>query len=135
MDLYAENILDHFKHPRGKTPLAAPAITHGERNLSCGDAVTVQLALAGDRIADIGWSGEGCAVSQAAMSMLAEELRGKTLGDLEALSAGAVRGLLGVPISTRRAKCALLGLHALKNALRAVRGEEPQAWNVTVEGA
>lgn len=133
MDLYAENILDHFKHPRGKSPLAVATFAHGETNVSCGDTVRVEVALEGGHIAAIGWSGEGCAVSQAAMSMLAEELRGKSLADIDGLTPQTVRDLLGVPISVRRSKCAFLGLHALKNLLHISRNEPEQAWQETVE--
>lgn len=133
MDLYAENILDHFKHPRGKSRLALPTLAHGETNVSCGDTVLVEVRLENGHIADIGWSGEGCAVSQAAMSMLAEELRGKPLGDIGGLTPQTVRDLLGVPISVRRSKCAFLGLHALKNLLHKSRAEPEQTWQETVE--
>lgn len=135
MDLYAENILDHYKHPRHKTAVEGATAEHEERNLSCGDSVTVRVRLDGDRIAAIGWSGEGCAVSQAAMSMLAEHLQGKTLADVAALRAHGVRTMLGVPISLRRSKCAFLGLHALHNLRHRYRGEPDQEWANTVADA
>lgn len=132
MDLYAENILDHFKHPRGKKAVPNPTIEHTETNISCGDSVHIMLTLDGDRIADLGWDGNGCAISQAAMSMLSEELRGKTLKEMDALDAGQIRTLLGVPVSTRRAKCAFLCLHTLKNLIHSHRGEPDQDWAETV---
>lgn len=133
MDLYAENILDHFKHPRHKGPLGDATCAHGEKNLSCGDEVHVEVRLDGDRIVAIGWTGQGCAISQAALSMLAETLVGKTLKEADALTADAVRTMLGVPVSTRRMKCAFLGLHVLKNLLRLHRGQPEQGWAETIE--
>lgn len=133
MDLYAENILDHYRHPRGKSRLPSPSVTHEEVNLSCGDAITLDLTIKNDHIHDIGWEGSGCAISQAAMSMLSEELVGKSLKGVEALTKEDVYGLLGVPIGPRRTKCALLCLHTLKNAVRKFRGEEVQGWIMTIE--
>lgn len=132
MDLYAENILDHFKHPRGKKLVAHPTSEHSETNISCGDTVQVQVLLDGETIKELGWSGNGCAISQAAMSILSEELSGKTLKEIDALGAKSVRELLGVPISTRRSKCAFLSLHALKNLVHLHRKEPEQDWSETV---
>ena len=118
MDVYAENILDHYRHPRGKQRLAQPSVTHEETNVSCGDSLIVDLSIADGVIREIGWEGSGCAISQAAMSMLGEELAGKTIDAAGALDAKDVYDLLGVPIGPRRVKCALLGLQAVKNAIR-----------------
>jgi nitrogen fixation NifU-like protein len=131
MDLYAENILDHYRHPRSKQSLVNPAVTHQEVNLSCGDTLSVSLTLDGERITGVGWEGMGCAISQAAMSMLSEELVGKTLSDIDALTGDDVIKLLGVPVGARRKKCALLSLHVLKNSTRKFRNQKPQTWNET----
>lgn len=132
MDLYAENILDHYRHPRHKTLVEGATVSHEEINTSCGDGVTVHLRFKGDVIDAIGWDGQGCAISQAGMSILADELAGKTVGDIDVLSADSVKILLGVPVGIRRAKCAFLGLHALKNAMHGYRGEGLQGWEVTL---
>lgn len=131
MDLYAENILDHYRHPRGKQALPSPSVTHEEVNLSCGDALTVQLQIEGDRVTSVGWEGSGCAISQAAMSMLSEELAGKLLKEIESMQKESVYDLLGVPIGPRRVKCALLCLHAVKNAVREYKGQPMQGWMET----
>ena len=135
MDLYAENILDHYKHPRHAGELRDPSATHEEVNLRCGDKVRLQLRIDGDAVAEIAWTGEGCAISQAGMSILSEEIAGKSLKDLETLDESGMRAMLGVPVGKRRLKCALLGLHTLKNALRAHRGQPPQSWQETVGNA
>ncbi len=138
MDLYAENILDHYRHPRNKNLLpqqrekgrdeGGQRISHEEVNLSCGDALTIHLQIADGQVTAMWWEGSGCAISQAAMSMLTEELSGKSLDDVDALTKENVYELLGVPVGPRRTKCALLGLHTLKNAVRKFRGEEMQGW-------
>ncbi len=137
MDVYAENVLDHYRHPRNKsqepkTKVQDSAIIHTEENLSCGDTVTVHLAIENDRITSISWDGTGCAISQAAMSMLSEESSGKSIREMEVLMPQNVYDLLGVPIGPRRTKCALLGLHTVKNAMRKHAGKEMQRWTETM---
>lgn len=133
MDVYAEEILDHYRHPRGKALLASPTIAHEEVNLSCGDALTLHLEIADGNIRALGWEGSGCAISQAAMSMLGEELVGKTVDEADVLTPSDIYELLGVPIGPRRVKCALLSLHTLKNALRKMKNQPAQGWSETAE--
>ncbi|MDD4319821.1 MAG: iron-sulfur cluster assembly scaffold protein [Candidatus Peribacteraceae bacterium] len=132
MDLYADNILDHARHPHRKSPLPSPTVEHEERNASCGDTLTLQLTIEDGRVTDVGWAGDGCAISQAGMSLLSDELTGKTERELEALTKTDVLGLLGVDVGPRRLKCALLSLHALKNALHRWKKEPEQGWNETM---
>ena len=132
MDLYADNILEHFRHPRGKGDLGTASIVHHESNPSCGDEMTVSIQIEEEKIKTIKWDGVGCAISQAAMSMLIEELEDLRIDDVFALSKQDIFDLLGVPISLRRTKCALLCLHTVKNALHKVCNEEVQGWLKTV---
>lgn len=132
MDLYAENILDHSKHPRRKIALTQPSVTHGEKNLSCGDRVEIQLIVVDGKIENIGWTGDGCAISQAGMSLLSEELIGKTMDEAAQISTNDVLRMIGVPVGARRMKCALLSLHTLKNTLHAYKHEPLQTWAETV---
>ncbi len=144
MDLYAENILDHYRSPRGTEPVEKPSVEHQEVNASCGDELTIQLKIEDEKITGLSWKGTGCAISQAAMSMLSEEIlnslsREATAGAqwnqfsiLNSFTPKNIYDLLGVPIGPRRFKCALLCLHALKNALRLYEKKEPQSWIETV---
>ena len=133
MDIYAENIIDHYKHPHKKERLASPTVSYEEKNPSCGDTLTVDLKIENETVTGVGWTGEGCAISQAAMSILADELAGKPIAYLDGLKAEDIKTLLNVPIGARRMKCALLCLHALKNALHAHRKEPQQGWQETVD--
>lgn len=133
MDVYAENVLDHYRHPRGKQPIDAPTVSHQEINLSCGDELTLQLVLRDGMVERAGWSGTGCAISQAGMSMLMEDLEGRNAKELEKLRKEDLYALLGVPIGPRRTKCALLALHTLKNVLRKAKSLPAQGWLETVE--
>jgi nitrogen fixation NifU-like protein len=133
MDLYAENILDHYRDPRCKGALANAHVTHSEANISCGDEVTLHLKIENDCIKEVAWEGIGCAISQAGMSILCEELEGMSLENAVALKKDDIYELLGIPVGPRRFKCALLCLHTLKNALHAHAGEPIQSWLDTVE--
>lgn len=132
MDLYADQILDHYKHPRHAVPIVGATCEHEEINLSCGDKVRVQLSIEGDVVRNIGWHGEGCAISQAGMSLLSDKVIGLSVQDGLALRKEDVLALLGVPVSERRLKCALLSLIALQNALRIHAKIPSQTWAETV---
>ncbi len=128
MDLYAENILDHYRHPRGKVSLQNPTIVHKEINPSCGDELTIELIINNGKVEQIGWSGDGCAISQAGMSMASEEWIGKNLEEIDQLKPTFMNDLLGVPVGPRRVKCALLALHTMKNAVRKAKGGKERSW-------
>jgi nitrogen fixation protein NifU and related proteins len=130
MDLYAEHILEHYRHPQGKGQLVEPSVVHREVNWSCGDDLTIELLVHDGCVQAVAWQGAGCAISQAAMSMLQVRLVGRTLEDIRRLSPADVYALLGVPVGVRRQKCALLCLLTVQNALRVVRGESPVPWEV-----
>lgn len=136
-DLYTEIILDHFKHPKNKGEISAQEIgktetllTATEYNPTCGDKVTIQIVIENpaekshsQKIKKIAFTGLGCAVSQAATSMLIEHLQNKTLKDLEQMGNEDIYKLLQIPISPARVKCALLGFIAAKSAIKTVPGD------------
>lgn len=117
MDLYAENILDHYKNPRKHGKIEDASIQAEDSNPLCGDKIRIDLKLEDGKIADIAFSGEGCAISQAATSMLAEEIEGKSLSEAATYDNQKIYTMLGVPVTTARVKCALLGLTVLKKAI------------------
>ena len=132
MDLYAENILDHFRSPRNQTPLSFPTVEHEEQNHECGDIVHLWLKLEDGNVKEVAWKGTGCAISQASMSILSEELIGMEEEKALALTKDDIYELLGVPIGPRRFKCALMSLHTVKNALHKSKDQELQSWVETV---
>ena len=113
-DMYQENILDHAKHPRNFGTLEHPTHSREEHNPLCGDRLRLDLLVRDGVIADVRFTGRGCAISQAAASMLTEELVGKTVDEAKQVSKEEVLELLGIPIGPMRLKCALLSLKALK---------------------
>lgn len=133
MDVYAENILEHFKNPQHQGEGTGSSVSHEEKNVSCGDAITAHLTIEDGVLKQIEWQGTGCAISLAGMSMLSEELVSKQTADILAMNKDSIYELLGVPIGPRRFKCALIGLHAVKNAIHLHEGNDPQSWLQTVE--
>jgi len=124
MDLYAEEILDHYKHPRHFGHLDHPTLTYHDRNPLCGDEIELELKIEDGRVADVAFSGHGCAISRAAASMMSEEIIGKSLEDLKSWNKDNILDLLGIEVGPVRIKCALLPLKALKGAVWGLGDEE-----------
>lgn len=120
-DLYRENILEHYKHPHNYGELDSATIVQEEHNPLCGDQLTLYLLVDGDTIKDVRFKGKGCAISQAAASMLTSEIIGKSTDFAKNLDKEFVLELLGIPIGPVRLKCALLSLKTLKAGLYGIQ--------------
>jgi len=134
--LYREVILDHYKNPRGHGLIAdADAEAEGQNPL-CGDevAVSVRFGADGDTIDDVGFEGRGCAISQAATSMLTELVKGRKASEVAALPKEELLDEIGIPLTPVRLKCAILGLGVLKVALHRAKGTPlPEEWRSLAE--
>jgi nitrogen fixation protein NifU and related proteins len=122
--LYREVILDHYKNPRGHGVIeGADAEAEGQNPL-CGDEVSIYVAFGddGETIDDVKFSGRGCAISQAATSMLMEMTKGRTAQQVAELDKDELLAEIGVPLTPVRLKCAMLGLTTLKVALHKAKG-------------
>ena len=127
--LYREVILDHYKNPRSHGLLDAPDAQAEGQNPLCGDEVTVSVRFDGDTIGEVGFEGRGCAISQAATSMLTELVRGKTADEVARMPKEELLDEIGIPLTPVRLKCAILGLGVLKVALHKAKGTPlPEEW-------
>jgi len=134
--LYQEVILDHYKRPQHKGLAANYDAQVHHVNPRCGDEITLNVSLEGDKVAAITWDGVGCSISQASVSILSDLLLGKSISDAEHIlnnftelmqSKGTMVGddeiledavaMAGVSKFPARIKCALLGWMAYKDAV------------------
>ena len=136
-DLYQEVILDHNKRPRNFRVMDDADHRAEGHNPLCGDRVTVFVRLDGDRIEDVSFQGNGCAISKASASLMTDSVKGQSLGDVDALfrdfqsmvtappdteietdGLGKLAVFAGVREFPSRVKCASLAWHALRAALK-----------------
>lgn len=137
-DLYQQLIIEHNRSPRNFKKLPRPSRSAEGSNPLCGDQIRLEVELDGDRIADIGFQGSGCAISQAAASLMTGAVLGKTRSEAEAVfqqvhtmltsppdapvdtaRLGKLAALAGVRRFPARVKCASLSWHTLHAALQA----------------
>ncbi|MDX2075128.1 MAG: iron-sulfur cluster assembly scaffold protein [bacterium] len=112
--MYRENILDHGMNPRNKGVVNPATLDFEMRNPLCGDRLRLTLRVNDEQvITALGWDGEGCAVSQAAASMLGERILGMTIDEVKHIVKEDIFEMLGIPLTSNRVKCALLGLKVL----------------------
>lgn len=132
--VYQELILRHYRSPAHRGDMDAPDAVVTMRNPTCGDDIVLQLKVDGDRIEDVRFKGQGCAISQASASMMSGLIAGKTFAEAEPIlarfrdmlhgdadaakdkSLGDLRALSGVSKLPRRVKCAMLPWDALEEA-------------------
>ena len=141
-ELYTQVIMDHYQRPRNRGELEDADLEEHLLNPLCGDEVAVYATFDGDRVANVRFSGRGCAISQASASMMTERLSGKSLKEAEAEietfkeqmvgkkefpeldDLAALKGLVKYP---SRIKCAVLAWSAFHEGLSkgGRRSEEP----------
>ncbi len=144
-ELYQEVILQHGRSPKNFRAIEDADRTVEAYNPLCGDQFTIYLNLDGERITDVGFQGQGCAISTASASMMSEFLRGQTLDEADRLfeafqrlirgdcpgadpvNVGKLKVFGGVREYPTRVKCAILAWHAAKAAI------EDKAPTVTTE--
>jgi nitrogen fixation protein NifU and related proteins len=134
--LYQEVILEHNRRPRNSRVMDDASRSVHQRNPTCGDEITLYVRLDGDRIDDVSFQAVGCAISRASASLMTSAVKGKTVGEAEALfgqfhemvtgklphdearsALGSLAALSGVSRFPLRVKCASMAWHALKSGL------------------
>ncbi len=116
-ELYREEIMDHYQNPRNYGELAGAEVSFHDYNPVCGDEVTIQAKLVNGKVKEAKFTGRGCAISQAAASMLTEDAEGKSPNQLLHMRNEEMLELLKINPGPVRIKCALLALRALQKGL------------------
>ena len=134
--MYREVILDHYKNPRGHGVIEDPDAHAEGQNPLCGDEVSIYVAFGddGETIDDVKFEGRGCAISQAATSMLTEMVKGRQATEIASLPKEQLLDEIGIPLTPVRLKCAILGLGVLKVALHRAKGTPlPEEWSTLAD--
>jgi nitrogen fixation NifU-like protein len=123
---YREYILDHYRNPRNYGKLENPSAHAEDSNPLCGDQLAIDLLVEGDRVTAVRFQGRGCAISQAAASMLSEMIEGQPVAEVVKLGKDDILEALGISISPARMKCAFLSLRVLHRSLALAGLEKPE---------
>lgn len=135
--LYQEVILDHYRRPRNYREMPDASASAEGKNPSCGDNVTIWVKFDGERVSEVTFQGEGCAISKASASLMTQAVKGRSRAEATEIfdnvhrlvttgatasaeatkSLGQLRALGGVSKFPSRVKCASLAWHALKSAM------------------
>ena len=124
LDMYQENILDHYESPRNFGHIISPDVKSHDSNPLCGDSFDMEFKFKEGKVVDVKFSGHGCAISTASASMLTEKLIGMGIDDLKKLEKDDVIEMLGIELSHVRIKCALLPLKVAKLGVYEFLGKE-----------
>ncbi len=117
MSIYKEELLEHYKDPQNFGEISEADIIVEENNPLCGDKQKWFLKLTDENVDSLGFTGDGCAISMAASSMLSEELKGKTSEEILVMGEEDMKKIVGIDVSPARMKCLMLGLHTIQKGL------------------
>ncbi|HSW73775.1 MAG TPA: iron-sulfur cluster assembly scaffold protein [Candidatus Limnocylindria bacterium] len=118
MNVYQQELIDHYRNPRNKGVVAHAQFEGKMHNPSCGDSVSMAGSFDNSGVlTTIGFDGSGCVISQAAASLLTEYCKGKTGEHIKNLDVDFMQKLVGIDLGPGRVKCALLALQALQAAI------------------
>lgn len=118
MSSYSDLIFDHYHNPQNIGSLDDATHIAELKNLSCGDQIKLFLKVENSLIIDLKYQMSGCAISTASISILSDEIIGKSIESVQIMSIDDIKNLIEIEISYARTKCATLGLEAIKKALQ-----------------
>ncbi|MEK6860805.1 MAG: Fe-S cluster assembly sulfur transfer protein SufU [Nanoarchaeota archaeon] len=128
-EMYKENILDHFKNPRNFGRLKEYTLHNKEHNPVCGDQIELFIKLEEDKIKDIKFIGNGCAISMASISMLTDRIKNMSIEDVKNINKEEILNMIGIKLGPVRLKCSLLSLKTLLNSIAKMEIENEQIRN------
>jgi nitrogen fixation NifU-like protein len=117
LDIYAEEIISQYEHPHNKGKLTKYDVEFHDENPICGDDITIYVKIEKEKIAQVSFEGQGCAISQAGASMLTDFVKGMSISDAKKIDYEKVKEILGLDPGPARMHCAVLSAKALAGAL------------------
>ncbi len=117
-EFYMEQLMDNYKNPQNRGKLEDFTFFRHQKNQSCGDSFEIYVKIKDNKIIDMKYTGQGCAISTASMSLLSQKLIGMDYEESKKLSDLEIFEILGIKISPGRINCALLSLNAYLNAIK-----------------
>ncbi len=121
---YIENLIDYYQNPRNKGRLEDATVSASGGNPGCGDVVTMYLKIRDGVAEQVRFEGEGCTISQAGASMVAEKYEGKSLEEIEAANTDDMIDEMGREVVTSRIRCASVGIGTLKGTVQEYRKQQ-----------
>ena len=134
-DLYRDYILEHYRRPHNFGIVEDADASYEGANPLCGDRITLMLGVKDGVVDRVGFTGRGCAISQASASLLTDEIKGKPLPEVAGIRADDMLDLLGIEISPARLKCAMLSHESLQHILDDLGAADPSAGRTADPGA
>lgn len=116
--LYTEELLEHYRHPQNFGKLSKATDTVTLHNPLCGDVIALSLKIVKDRVTEVAFEGNGCAISTASASLMTGYIKGKEVEKLRKLGKKSTMDIVGFEVSPGRIKCLLLPFEALKKIIR-----------------
>lgn len=116
--LYHAELIEHYKSSPYRRVIVGPTVHFGDFNPSCGDKLDVSVILDANIIVEIAFQGSGCVISQAAMSMICEQVENKAIEKVLNLNGDDVLSMINIDLGPVRMKCATLGLHVVQQAIK-----------------
>ena len=121
---YIENLLDYYQNPRNKGRIEDATISVSGGNPGCGDVVTMYVTIEDGRATRISFEGQGCTISQAGASMVAEKYEGEPIETIEQASTDDMIDEMGREVVISRVRCAAVGIGTLKGAIQQYRKDK-----------
>jgi len=121
---YIENLLDYYQNPRNKGRIEDATVSVSGGNPGCGDVVTMYVTIENGIAKEIGFEGQGCTISQAGASMVAEKYEGEPIETIEQASTDDMIDEMGREVVISRVRCAAVGIGTLKGAIQQYRKDK-----------
>ena len=122
-DMYKEELLEHYREPQNYGKIEDADVQYRDFNPVCGDEVEVFINVKDNKVEDIKFTGKGCAISQAAASIVTEHIKGMKVDEVKTITNEKMLELLPIEVSNLRIKCGLLALKAIQKGLYGVKNE------------